>query len=161
MSQISVLGILTPLLLLLAVVGFVLCLNSIVKAVRGHRKIPYFSIAILVVPVIIIFNLKHLVINELENASIDESVIVQVSPELEVDSKMFLRNILNNLYQNKGWSGSHPTKNNYSLKICKSGECFEILAAQDSRESSIYWLSYEAFVGNLPLGFTKIEDEKI
>ena len=161
MSLVSIIGVLTPLMSLIAIAGFILCLISLVKAIRGQRKIPYLSITALVVPIIVIFNSKHLIIYELERSSTDENINVLVTPDLEVDSRMLLRNILANLYQNKGKSGSHPTENKYLLKICQADKCFKIVAAQDSRESSIYWLSYEALVGNLPLGFTKIYDEKI
>ena len=161
MNLMSIIGVLIPALFLIAIVGFVLCLVSLVKAIRGQRKIPFFSIATLIVPVIVIFLSKHFIISELESSANDESTNVSTTPAVEYDAKVLLRNALSNLYQNKGKSGSHPTNKKYVFDICHADECFTAIAAQDSRDSSMYWLSYQAVIGSIPLGFTQITDEKI
>jgi hypothetical protein len=160
MSLISIIEVLTPITFVAAVIGFILCLVELVKAIRGNRKIPYGSILLLIVPMTFIFSTKYLVIGELERAISNEAVTVSIEPVIETDPKKLLSDILAGLYQNKGRSGSHPTEKEVTFTVCREDECFTTIAAQDSRDPDMHWIRYEAFTIKVPLGFTQLNEGK-
>jgi hypothetical protein len=116
----------------------------------------------LFVPIFLIFSSKQIAFSALEDAAENDRVEVRVKPEPEVKPKQFVRGIIENVYSNKGASGSSPTEKLYEIEICLEGSCHLYIVAQDSRDSEMYWVSFTPSLGgSYPLGFTKLVSEKI
>jgi len=148
-------------LFLFAIIGFFMCAASLARAVAGRRKIPYFSIGMLIIPLLLILISKHIAYKELENSVADSSVTVRVTPQAGVSPKQFVSTVIDNIYSNKGASGSHPTEVLYKVEICVKSSCHMYTVAQDSRDSEMYWVSFKPTTGSdYPLGFTKLKNEK-
>lgn len=143
---------------LIVLIGYILCGISLVRAMRGRRKVPYISISALIIPIMFFIMSKYLIIRVLEKAVFEEGIQVSVSPEVIVKPKVFLQETLFNFYKYKGASGSHPTDKKYILNLCQYQACFVFVVAQDSRESSMYWVGYQSFIGgSIPVGFRIIK----
>lgn len=157
MSLISIIGVLTPLMLLSVACGIISLLVVLVRTIRGRRKIPFFSIGMLVVPIAFFFAAITIINTSMERA-VAEGRVTVLSPAVGKDSEEIV-SALSNLYHHKGNSGSHPTEKKYLFNVCETDHCFEIVAAQDSRDPEMYWVSHIAALGiSIQLGFTRISN---
>ncbi|WP_421910669.1 hypothetical protein [Marinobacter sp.] len=162
MKLLSAIDILSPFMALAILIGIVLCVVSLVRAVGGRRKIPYISVSCLVVPLTFFFLSQIAIVKVLDDELGNTETGVTVSPPITTDPKPVLQEVISNLYQWKGSSGTNPSGQPYTFKVCSKGDCFVTNIAQDSGDASMYWVSYEAFVGgSIPLGYTRLIDDKI
>lgn len=149
-------------MILLVVLGFILCADVLHKSVKGKRIKPVYlllSILSFSLPISFFVFSKYIVTGIVWHSATDLDATLQISPAVDVEPRKLLDEILNNLYTTKASGGSHPTANKYIIKICSSEYCFNLEAAQDSRDLNMYWVGYVPVVGsNLPLGFTRIEN---
>ena len=160
MKLLSAINILSPLMALAVLIGFVLCLVSLVRAMGGRRKIPYISISFLLVPLIYFLLSRIAIVKVLDGEIVGAQVTV--SPEIAAEPEVFLQKAISNLYQWKGSSGTHPSDQPYVIEVCSKGDCFTAKIAQDSVNPNMYWVSYEPFAGiSIPLGYTQLANEKL
>ena len=162
MKLLSAIDILSPFMVLAVLIGIVLCVVSLVRAMGGRRKIPYISVSFLVVPLTFFFLSQLAIVKVLDDELGHTETGVTVSPPITTDPKPVLHEAISNLYQWKGPSGTNPSGQPYVFKTCSEGDCFVTNIAQDSGDPSMYWVSYKPFVGgSIPLGYTRLVDEKI
>ena len=162
MSILTIIEYIALPLFLLAIVGFLMCAISLVRAVFGRRKIPSVSILVFLVPFLLILASKHVALKTLKSSVFNNSITVSVTPSKDASPKQFINTVIDNIYTNKGASGSHPTKKIYNIELCLVNNCHVYTLAQDSRDSEVFWVSFIPFKGGVyPLGFTKLDNEKI
>ncbi|MCC4285432.1 hypothetical protein LL273_17070 [Marinobacter salarius] len=162
MKLLSAIDILSPFMALAVLIGIVLCVVSLVRAMGGRRKIPYISVSFLMVPLIFFLLSQVAIVKVLDVELVHNETGVTVLPPITADPKPVLKEAMSNLYQWKGSSGTHPSDQPYAFKACSKGGCFVTNIAQDSDDPSMYWVSYEPFVGgSIPLGYTRLVDEKL
>ncbi|WP_139248730.1 hypothetical protein [Marinobacter antarcticus] len=159
--MLSAINILSPFMALAMLIGFALCLVSLVRAMGGRRKIPYISISFLLVPLLFFLLSKVAIVKVLNEKLADLEVKVTVSPSIASNPKPVLQEVISNLYQWKGSSGTRPSDRPYVFDVCLHGDCFTANIAQDSDDPRMYWVSYEPFMGTIPLGYTRLAYDKI
>ena len=143
-------------------VGFILSIVSLIRTMLGRRKIPYISLGLLFVPLVLIFLSKKVALNVLENSVVNTDYSVSLHPKANVPANKFVELVTDNLYYNKGNSGTRPTDKKFKIELCKDSKCFAYLVKQDSSDSNMYWVSFIPSFGiNYPLGFTRLDSEKI
>jgi hypothetical protein len=162
MRLLSAIEILSLFMILAALIGLVLCVVSLFRAMGGRRNIPYVSASFLLIPVVFLLASKFIVVEILDKSIIKDVARVTVSPKIAIDPKLVLLKAFSNIYRVKGASGSHPVQSQHVFEVCAQGDCFVIVVAQDSRDSEMYWVSYEPFSGvSVPLGYTRLGSKKI
>jgi hypothetical protein len=162
MKLLTIIDILTPFMALAVLIGFASCVVSLLRAMGGRRKIPYVSGSFLLVPLVFFFLSHVAIVKVLDEELSNEEIRVTVSPPIVDDPKRILQGAISNLYQWKGSSGTHPSDEPYFFEVCSKGDCFVATVAQDSGDSSMYWVSYESSLGiSVSLGYTQLANEKI
>jgi len=105
---------------------------------------------------------KQVAFKALERSVTDLNIVVRVMPDPGVTPKKFIGAVVENVYFNKGASGSSPTETSYRLELCSENKCAAYSVSQDSRDLKMYWVSFIPFPGgNYPLGFTRLTYDKI
>lgn len=144
-------------LFILAIIGFFMCAAALVRTMLGRRKVPYISLGLLFVPIILIVMSKKIALNTLEKSVTDSNLSIRITPAVDLPPKQFVGVVIDEIYFNKGASGSSPTGQEYQLEICENRKCFFYVLAQDSRDRAMYWVSFTPFTGmDYPLGFTRL-----
>lgn len=156
MELLIAVDILTPIMTLAFLIGFILCFVSLFRAIKGRRKFPYVAIFTLAAPIIFFVASPFLVVSVLGEKLRDGEVRVTVSPAIAAEPKEVLLESLSNLYRFKGLSGTHPIEKAFVFELCEHDICLELVVAQDSADRGMYWVSYRDSAGvSIPLGHTK------
>lgn len=76
------------------------------------------------------------------------------TPLMRQSPEDVFREVMNNIYGFKRWSGSHPT-DKHSVKVCiEPTNCEYLMLGKDSRDQHLYWVYYkQGTFKRMPLGF--------
>jgi hypothetical protein len=108
MRLLSAIDILSLFMILAALIGLVLCVVSLFRAMGGRRNIPYVSASFLLIPVVFLLASKFIVVEILDKSIIKDEARVTVSPKIAIDPKLVLLKAFSNIYRVKGAAVFNP-----------------------------------------------------
>ena len=148
----------TPLYVLGILALFGICVVALAIAMFTRKfKVAIYPIATLFSLVIPALFVRGILSSQFLAAVNDSNVSIAVTPAITISARSALSESLSKIYYSKGQSGSHPTENRYTFKVCMKDSplCQTVIIAQDSREPKLHWVSFEANIASIPMGFVR------